>query len=76
MYNIKKIKNDLANHINEVVKIISYGNRNRVDVWFGKIDKLYANIFTIKLYDNSIKCFTYRDILIKNIKVCFENVSN
>ena len=34
MYNINKIKNELSNHTNEVVKIISYGNRNRVDECF------------------------------------------
>ena len=76
MYNIKKIKNELSNHTNAVVKVISYGNRNKVDECFGILDKLYNNIFTIRQFDNSIKSFTYRDILIRNIKVCFEKVSN
>ena len=50
MYNINKIKNELSNHTNEVVKIISYGNRNRVDECFGIVDKLYNNIFSFNMY--------------------------
>lgn len=76
MYNIIKIKNELSNHINDRVRIISYGNRNKQEECYGIINKLYNNIFTIKQLDDSIKSFTYRDILIKNIKICFENVSN
>ncbi len=76
MYNIKKIKNELSSHVNEKVRVICYGNRNKVDECFGIVDKLYNNIFTIKQFDNSTRSFTYRDILIKNIEICFEKVSN
>ena len=47
------------------------GSRNQIEEFIGYIDKVYSNVFTIKLDDNRIKTFSYNDVLIH--KLVFKN---
>ena len=68
--NIKQIKWYLATKIGSNVIIIYYGSRNRKERYDGVLWKVYSNIFTIKMFNGDIKCFTYNDILTKTIQIC------
>ena len=45
------------------------GSRNQVEEFYGVINNTYNAIFTIKLDDDSIKSFTYSDILINYLEI-------
>ena len=68
--NIKSIKNYLRTRIGFKIVVIYYGSRNKKEIYRGKLDKLYYNIFTIKLFNGEVKSFSYIDILTKTIQIC------
>ena len=68
--NIKNIKKYLRTKIGSNIVVIYYGSRNRKERYDGYIWRLYRNVFTIKLKNNEMKCFSYNDILTKTIKLC------
>ena len=68
--NIGSIKRYLATKIGSKIVIVYYGSRNRRVRYVGFLDKLYANVFTIKLVNGEIKSFMYIDIIIKTIRIC------
>jgi len=70
MMTIDRVKKSIANLIGIRVLIIYYGSRNRVERYDGFILKLYRNVFTIKLINGGVKCFSYIDVLTKTIKIC------
>ena len=45
------------------------GVRNQSEEFDGKIIKAYPSIFIIELLDNTIKSFSYNDIIVGNIKI-------
>jgi len=67
---IDKIKSDLAMHLNCEVKVIAKENRNRNEIFYGKIVELYAHIFIVS---NGIdkKSYSYADILSRDIQIIF-----
>ena len=67
--NIKKIKSYLFTRIGSNIIILYYGSRNKKEKYSGVLYQLYDNVFTIKLITGEIKCFSYTDILIKNIQI-------
>ena len=67
--NIKNIKNYLYTKIGHRIVIIYYGSRNKKEKYEGELYKLYNNVFTIKLFNNDIKSFSYIDILTKTIQI-------
>jgi len=67
---IDKIKICLSKLLGLRVVVIYYGSRNRIERYDGCILKLYQNVFTIKLHNGDIKCFSYIDVLTKTIKIC------
>ncbi len=74
MITVKKIKMNLSNLFGKKVKVIYYGTRNRNEIYYGYIFKLYNNIFIIKLNNGDIKSFNYVDILTKSVKIlCYFN---
>ena len=64
--NIKKIKENIQNLLNEKIKIKINLGRNKKEYLYGYIDKVYPNIFTIKT-DNGIRSISYSDIITKNV---------
>lgn len=68
--NIKYIKNYLKTKIGSNVVIVYYGSRNKKERYKGILFKLYENVFTIKLFNGEIRCFSYTDILTKTIQIC------
>lgn len=52
------------------VKVIHNEGRNKIYEYKGKITEVYNNIFIITS-DDTRKSFSYRDILINNVKVLF-----
>ena len=68
--NIRYIKSYLANKIGCKLVVIYYGSRNRRVKYVGYLDKIYANVFTIKLINGDVKTFMYIDIITKTIRIC------
>ena len=68
---IKKIKIILNDLVGKKVIVIYNGGRNKKEKYYGVISKLYRNIFTIKLDNGIIKSFSYCDVLIKTVKICY-----
>jgi uncharacterized protein Veg len=68
--NIRHIKNYLATKVGARIMVVYYGSRNRKVKYLGYLDKLYANVFTIKLMNGEVKSFMYIDIITKTIRIC------
>ena len=68
--NVKLIKKYLTTKIGAKIVVIYYGSRNKRARYVGFLDKLYANVFTIKLVSGEIKSFMYIDIITKTIRIC------
>ena len=68
--NIKGIRQYLRTKIGSNIVIIYYGSRNRKERFKGVIDKIYNNVFTIRLTTGDIKCFSYTDLLTKTVQIC------
>ena len=68
--NVRLIKQYLATKIGAKIVVIYYGSRNRRVRYVGFLDKLYANVFTVKLANGEVKSFMYIDIITKTIRIC------
>ena len=70
---IYKIRKRIELYKNKKLLFRYNGSRNQIEEFIGYIDKLYPNVFTIKLVDsNRIKSFSYNDVLIH--KLVFKSV--
>ena len=67
---IDAIKNEIKNHLNKEVKVISKENRNRNDIFYGYIVEYYSHVFIVS---NGLerKSYSYNDILSKDIQLTF-----
>ena len=63
-----RVINNLMRHLGEEV-IIKYNlGRNKYEVYRARIIKLYNHVFTVN--DGILtRCFSYSDIIMKNIKI-------
>ena len=68
--NVKIIRNYLNTKVGSNIIVIYYGSRNKKEIYRGVLHKIYKNIFSIRLFNNDIKSFSYTDILIKTIQIC------
>ena len=68
--NIQHIKRYLMTKRGSKMAIIYYGSRNRRVKYIGYLDKLYANVFTVRLLNGDVKSFMYIDIITKTIRIC------
>lgn len=68
---INKIKEDIINKKGKVLKFRHNGTRNQIEEFKGIIMETYNYVFTIKTVDEkeSIKSFTYSDILVDNLEI-------
>ena len=67
---IDAIKNDIKNHLNREVKVVSKENRNKTDVFYGYVSEIYSHVILVS-NGSSKKSYSYSDILSKDIQVTF-----
>ena len=67
--NINIAKNIIYKNIGIKRKFFYKGPRNQNEIFEGFIDKAYPAIFTISTCDGRTLSFTYRDLLINNLKI-------
>ena len=67
---METIKQDVLAHLNRDVKVISKENRNRNEIFHGKIVEIYAHIFIVS---NGLdkKSFSYADVLSRDVQVTY-----
>ena len=66
--NTNHIKEEKEKNIGKKVEIKVFGMRGKTSTYNGLIHAIYPNLFTI-LENNIEKSFTYRDVLIGDIKI-------
>jgi len=66
---IKKIKEELNNHIGSNVKIKYDLGRNKFEEYDVTIKELYNHVFIVKLKNEELKSFSYTDVITKTIKI-------
>lgn len=66
---LKKIKEDLKNNFNKKIKIKVYSGRGKYEIIEGVISNMYDRIWTFKT-GNSLKSYTYVDLLLKDVEIC------
>ena len=69
MMNIKLIRRYLVSKIGYDIVVIYYGSRNKKERYKGILCNVYLNVFTIKLGNDSIKCFNLCDVLTKTVQI-------
>ena len=67
--NPNKIKSIIKDNIDIEHRFFYRGYRNQCEEFTGKIIKCYHSVFLIKLFDGSVKSFSYSDFGINNIKI-------
>jgi len=67
---IETVKADIAKYLNKEVKVVSRENRNRNDIFYGKIVEIYDHIFIVSNGINN-KSFSYADILSRDVQITF-----
>ena len=66
---IRDIKRYMLSKKGSKIVVIYYGSRNRKERYIGVLDRIYFNIFTVRLINGDIKSFSYSDILTKTIQI-------
>ena len=62
------IRNYLLPHVGRKVKIKYYLGRNKYESFSAEIVSVYNCLFLVKLDDNTVKSFSFSDIITKKIK--------
>ena len=70
---VEKVKEVLKNHIGDTFTINYALGRNKYESYDVKIKELYQHIFLVELKSNqdTIKSFSYSDVITKTIKIDF-----
>lgn len=69
---IEKVKQELNNHIGDVVTIKYNLGRNKFEKYDVVIKELYNHVFLVEVnkeHNSEIKSFSYTDVLTKTIKI-------
>lgn len=66
--NNEMIKNYLLPYIGKKVRIKYNLGRNKYESFYAEIINVYNCLFLVKLEDNTIKSFSFSDIITKKIK--------
>lgn len=71
MSTLNEIKTSLRQHQGDQVKLTVNCSRNRVEHYDAQIKDLYNFVFTVEVKDenNSLKSFTYSDILTNTVEL-------
>ena len=65
---IAMVKRALKKHLKEEIVIKYNLGRNKYETYKVKIKNLYSHVFTVQDV-NFLRCFSYSDIVMKNIKI-------
>jgi len=71
---IKKIRENITDNLNNYIKIIYNGSRNKKEEFFGIIKEVYNNVFIVELKTGEIRCFSYSDVLTNTIEIFFDKI--
>ena len=66
---MNKIKNKIMENVGIKHKFIFNGSRNQIEEFEGVINGTYNKVFTILVNDNTIKSFSYSDVLTNNLEI-------
>ena len=66
---MNKIKNKVKENVGIKHKFIFNGSRNQIEEFEGIINKTYNKVFTILVNDNTLKSFSYSDVLTNNLEI-------
>ena len=66
---MNKIKNKVKENVGIKHKFIFNGSRNQIEEFEGVINKTYNKVFTILVNDNTLKSFSYSDVLTNNLEI-------
>ena len=71
--NIYTVKKYLSKRVGKVAHIKYSLGRNKYEEYIVKLDKLYSNVFTVIIQNRKeeIKCFSYNDIVMRQLKIDF-----
>ena len=67
---IESIKEDVFKHLNKEVKVTLKENRNRNEIFYGKVIEIYSHIFLVS-NGTMQKSISYADILARDVQVTF-----
>ena len=72
---VEGVKEVLKNHIGDTATINYDLGRNKYESYDVKIKELYQHIFLVEMKTNSetIKSFSYSDVITKTIKIDFDS---
>ena len=68
------IKNKIDKKLGNNVKIVYNGSRNRREEYSGVITETYNFIFIVKMEDDEVKSFSYRDVLTNTVEIFFDKM--
>ena len=66
---IKKIKEELINHIGKNATIKCDLGRNKFEEYDVVIKNIYNHVFIVKLKNDELKSISYTDVITKTIKI-------
>lgn len=66
---MNKVKNKVKENVGIKHKFIFNGSRNQIEEFEGIINKTYNKVFTILVNDNTLKSFSYSDVLTNNLEI-------
>ena len=76
LFNYEMIKKHLLPYIGKTIKIKYDLGRNKYETFTAQIINVYNCLFLVKLNNNTVKSFSFSDIITKKIKFYEENVFN
>lgn len=66
---IDKIRENVRSKLSKKSRFVFFGSRNQIEEFEGIIVGCYKAIFTVELFDNQIRSFSYSDLLIGSLKI-------
>ncbi len=66
--NLDIVREELKKHLNDKVLVKVFGMRNKTNIYEGRINAIYPNIFTI-IGPNFEKSFTFSDLITGEISI-------
>ena len=72
--NIDIVKEEINTHIGDEATIKCNLGRNKVETYNGIIKNTYNHIFTIET-NNTVKSFSYSDVITKTIRINYKKIA-
>ena len=67
----EKIREKVLSHLGQHMRFRYNGARNQKEEFFGYIENVYSNVFTIHIENDTstVKTFSYSDVLLKTLEI-------